>query len=70
MHEMQQIKCPNCQDSIVKSNGHEVKMRVLMVKWNDKGCFAVCKSCKSDVEIDFDIMKAIKTKFTYETKKG
>ena len=69
MNEKPQIKCPNCQDSIIKSNGHEIKMRVLMVKWNENGCFAVCKACKSDVEINFEDLRKMETTFTYETKK-
>jgi uncharacterized protein with PIN domain len=71
MHENQlTVKCPNCKDNLIKSHEHEVKMRVLMMKWNGEGCFAVCKSCKSDVEIDFEILKKLNTFFTYEAKKG
>lgn len=62
-------KCPYCSDNIMKSYDNEVKMRATLIKWNDNGCFAVCKSCKRDVEIDFEIIKSISTFFTYETKK-
>lgn len=62
------VKCGNCNNSIIKSNNNEVKMRALVIKWNSEGCFAVCKSCKQDVPINFDILKSINTRFTYEVK--
>jgi len=64
------VKCPNCRDNLVKSTDTEVKMRVALVKWNKDGVFAVCKACKTDVEISPDVLKSINTKFTFETKKG
>lgn len=64
------IKCPNCNDALIKSySNDEVKLRATLIKWNKDGCFAVCKSCKQDVEVDLDILKEIETNFTYETKK-
>lgn len=63
------IKCPNCSDALVKSYNDEVKMRATLIKWNKNGCFAVCKSCKQDVEVNLDILKGIQTKFVYETQK-
>jgi len=62
------VKCPNCKDALVKSYDSEVKMRVKLIKWTSDGCFAVCKSCKSDVEINSDILKKVSTFFTYESK--
>ena len=67
---MNVVKCPNCNDALVKSyKNEEVKLRATLIKWNKNGCFAVCKNCKHDVEMDLDILKGVQTKFTYETQK-
>lgn len=64
------VKCPHCGDQIMKSYTNEVKMRAAVLKWSAAGLFAVCKGCKAEVEIDFDLLKSIQTRFVYEVKKG
>lgn len=64
------IKCPKCSEQITKSypNG-DIKMRAKVFVWSKEGLIAVCKSCTADVSINFDILKSIQTKFTYEVSK-
>lgn len=66
--ENNDVRCSNCSAYIIKSNAEEVRMKALIIKWNADGCFAVCKSCKLDIPIDFGILKSINAKFTYEVK--
>jgi len=61
--------CPYCGDQIVKSYAGQVKLRATLLKWESAGCFAVCKGCKRDVPIDFELLKSIHTRFAYEVKK-
>jgi len=69
MKDVPQIECPNCHDNLTKSYRDSVKMRMVMIRWDSNGCHAVCKSCKADVPIDFEVLKMINTFFTYETQK-
>lgn len=67
-HELD-FSCPHCGDQIVKSYAGQAKLRATLLKWESAGCFAVCKSCKRDVPITFDLLKSIHTRFVYEVKK-
>ena len=69
MKDVPQIECPNCHEKLTKSYHDSMKMRVVMIKWDVDGCKAVCKSCKADVSIDFEVLKNINTFFTYEAQK-
>jgi hypothetical protein len=64
------VKCPRCGDQIMKSYPDEVKMRAAVLKWNAAGLFAVCKGCNEEVQISFDLLKSVQTRFVYEVKKG
>jgi len=44
-------------------------MRAKLLVWNDAGCFAVCRSCTSNVPVDMAVFKSIEKKMTYEVKK-
>jgi len=60
------LKCPWCDDKIIKSYDAEVKLRTKLVKWTSEGMFAVCKSCGKDVPVDPEILKSIQMNFVYE----
>ena len=63
---MKELDCEHCDSSIIKSYGVEVKMRSKLVKWTDKGMFAVCKSCGHENQIKPDIMKSMQASFVFE----
>jgi hypothetical protein len=63
------LKCPTCGDMILRSYGDHVKLRATLLKWSPEGFYAVCKGCKKDVRMDFEILKSIQTKFEYFVKK-
>ena len=54
---------------ILRSYGDHVKLRATLLKWSPEGFYAVCKGCKKDVRMDFEILKSIQTKFEYFVKK-
>lgn len=54
---------------ILRSYGDSVKLRATLLKWSSDGFYAVCKGCKRDVRMDFEILKSIQTKFEYFVKK-
>lgn len=60
------LNCPCCSDSIVKSYGDHVKMRSKLIKWNNAGMYAVCKSCGTEVTLNPDLLRTIESSFTYE----
>lgn len=60
------LNCHKCQASIVKSYGTETKMRSKLIKWNQDGVFAVCKSCGHEVPIGSEILKSIESRMSYE----
>lgn len=60
------LDCPHCKANIVKSYGDTVKMRSKLLKWDQGGMYAVCKSCSGEVAITLDLMKSIQAKFIYE----
>ena len=61
------VRCPHCRDQIVKSYADgETKLRAALLKWNGRGFFAVCKSCKQDVQLPFDLLKSIQSSFSFE----
>lgn len=64
------VKCPSCKDVILKSCGDQVRMRAALLKWTPDGFYAICKSCKKDVKMDFEILKSIQTKFEFVAKKS
>ncbi len=70
MSENYDLRCPHCSTSIVKSSDKDVKMRVKLVRWDENGMFAVCKSCTKDVQMDEDFFKSIRKRFVYEVKKA
>ena len=63
---MIKIDCPECKNNIMKSYDLEVKLRAKLIKWTQKGMFAICKSCGGDVPIDAEILKSIQSTFVYE----
>lgn len=64
-----ELECPKCSSQIIKSYDGEAKLRAKLIKWGPAGCFAVCKSCTSDVEIKPEVLAELTTKFVYEVKK-
>jgi DNA-directed RNA polymerase subunit M/transcription elongation factor TFIIS len=60
------LNCPKCKGSVVKSYGFETKMRSKLIKWNQDGVFAVCKSCNYEVPIGSEILKSIESRMSYE----
>jgi len=70
VQEADKIKCPSCGDVILKSCGDQVRMRAALLKWTPEGFFAICKGCKVDVRMDFDILKSVQTRFEYVAKKS
>jgi ribosomal protein S27E len=60
------LNCPCCADSIVKSYDGEVKMRSKLIKWNNAGMYAICKSCGTEVTLNPDLLRSIESSFTYE----
>ena len=63
------LDCPKCGQSVIKSYDNEAKLRTKLLKWDQNGMFAVCKSCSHDVPISVDLMKSIQSTFIFETKK-
>lgn len=63
------LECPNCSTKIVKSSESEVKMRVKLIKWDQFGMFAVCKSCTNDVRVDEEFFRSLRKRFVYEIEK-
>ncbi len=63
------VSCPTCGDLILRSYGDQVKLRATLLKWSQDGFYAVCKSCKKDVKMDFEILKSVQTRFEYFVKK-
>ena len=61
-----EVKCSHCGEQIVKSYASEVKLRATLLKWTPAGFFAVCKGCKRDVPMSFDLLKSIETSFRFE----
>lgn len=41
-------------------------MRTKLIKWDQGGMYAVCKSCGTDVPINTELMKSIQSRFVYE----
>ena len=62
---MKNLLCPHCKNKIVKSDPHEAKMRIKLIKWNKHGMFAVCKGCGNDVPIGIDFMKSLQVQFSF-----
>lgn len=63
------VKCPTCGDLILRSYGDHAKLRATLLKWTPDGFYAVCKGCKQDVKMDFEILKSVQTRFEYFVKK-
>jgi len=59
------LSCPGCKSGMIKSYNGEAKLRAKLVKWNQDGMFAVCKSCGDDVPIKVDILKSLQSTFRY-----
>ena len=70
MKEKLEVTCPKCGNRIVKGDDEEIKMRVQLLKWNHNGCFAVCKGCKADIEIDFAVLRKLNTYYTFEVDRN
>ena len=64
------LTCPKCKDSVIKSFDGEVKLRAKILKWNEHGMFAICKSCGVDVPIEAEILKSIQDTFRYVIENG
>lgn len=62
------LNCPHCDASVIKSYEAETKMRSKLIKWNRHGMFAVCKSCNFEVPIKSTILKSIESQFSYEVE--
>lgn len=60
------LDCPHCGTNMIKSYANEAKFRMKLIKWDNTGMYAVCKSCGHDVQVDVDMLKSIQTSFTYE----
>lgn len=65
----EKVECPDCGDVILKSYGDHAKLRAVLLKWTTDGFYAVCKGCKVDVKMDFEVLKSISTRFEYFVKK-
>ena len=63
---MKNLDCKQCDSSIIKSYGSEAKMRSKLIKWNQDGMFAVCKSCGTENEVNMDVLKSMQSSFVYE----
>lgn len=63
---MKSLECEHCDAEIIKSYGNEAKLRSKLIKWNERGMFAVCKSCGHDQPIHTDVLKSLQTSFVYE----
>ena len=60
------LECPNCNNHIAKSHGNEVKLRAKIIKWTNKGMFAVCLGCGEDVPVNTNFFKSLQNRFSYE----
>ena len=62
---MNDLFCPNCNNKIIKSDPHEAKMRIKLIKWNRDGMFAVCKGCGNDVPVEIEFLKSLQLQFSF-----
>lgn len=60
------LECPNCNNHIAKSQNGEVKLRAKLIKWTEKGMFAVCQGCGDDVPVNVGFFKSLQARFSYE----
>ena len=63
------LDCPKCGQSVIKSYDNEAKLRTKLLKWDQHGMFAICKSCSHEVPISVELIKSIQSTFIFETKK-
>lgn len=67
---MTDLDCPHCEVTMIKSYGHEAKLRSKLVKWTSEGMFAVCKSCGHDVPISSELLKSMESTFIFEIQES
>ena len=60
------LDCPKCGQNMIKSYEKEAKFRLKLLVWNERGMFAICKSCSGEVEISADLIKSVQSSFVYE----
>lgn len=70
MSDSHDLDCPKCGSNMIKSYADEAKFRMKVIVWKKDGMFAVCKGCSNEVKIDFDIIKDMQTRFSYEVDKN
>lgn len=70
MNKKLDLNCPCCHQSIIKSYDNEAKMRAKLLKWDQNGMVAVCKSCSHEVPIAVELIKSLQSTFVFEAKKN
>lgn len=65
---MKNLDCPHCGDTMIKSYEDEAKFRLKLIKWTNKGMFAVCKGCNGEIRIGVDLLKSIESQFVFEVE--